>query len=616
MEAGAVEMLLMLGGNPVYSAPADLRFGERLAKVGLRVHLGLYQDETARVCQWHVPEAHFLETWGDARAYDGTTTICQPLIAPLYGGKSPLEVLATLSDQPDRSAHDIVREYWQRRVGGLPSGAQTKTPGASPQFERFWRRALHDGVVAGSAAPALAVTASTALAPSSAPAASSGLELMFRPDPTVFDGRFANNGWLQELPKPLTRLTWDNAALVSPHTAERMNLRPEQVVELRHSGRAVRAPIWIVEGHPDEAVTVHLGYGRQSAGRAATGAGFDAYALRTAGTPWFAPGLEIRPVGGTWPLATTQQHHSMENRNLVRVTTLRELVDHPDVIHEMGHDPPAEASLYPAYRYDGNKWGMAIDLNACTGCGACVVACQAENNIPIVGKAQVIAGREMHWIRVDRYYGGENLDNPEVYHQPVPCMHCENAPCEVVCPVAATVHSAEGLNEMVYNRCVGTRYCSNNCPYKVRRFNFFLYSDLTTPSLKLQRNPDVTVRTRGVMEKCTYCVQRINAARIDAEREGRAIADGEIVTACQAVCPAEAIVFGNMNDPNSRVARLKAESRNYGLLTDLNTRPRTTYLARLRNPNSAIGSEGAGRNTDTASATGDQGAGRGDRKDP
>ena len=352
----------------------------------------------------------------------------------------------------------------------------------------------------------------------------------------------------------------------------------------------VRAPIWVVPGHVDNAVTVHLGSGRTRAGRVGTGTGFNAYTLRTSNAPWSGAGLTIRKTDERYPLACTQLHHAMEGRDLVRASTLKHYREHPAFAHEREPESVRPPSLYPEYEYKGYAWGMAIDLSSCIGCNACVVACQAENNIPIVGKTEVLRGREMHWLRIDRYHKG-GLDNPETYHQPVLCMHCEQAPCELVCPVNATVHSAEGLNDMVYNRCVGTRYCSNNCPYKVRRFNFLQYSDWNTPSLKLLRNPDVTVRSRGVMEKCTYCVQRINHARIEAEKEERQIRDGEIVTACQAACPAQAIVFGNINDPNSRVAQLKAEPRNYSLLAELNTQPRTTYLAAVRNPNPEIETE-------------------------
>ncbi len=577
MQAGKVALLLIVGGNPVFNAPADVPFAAALSKVPLSVHLGLYNDETSQLCHWHIPEAHPLESWSDGRAYDGTITIMQPLIAPLYDGKTTHEMLAVFSDRPERSSHDIVREYWTGRHG---AGA----------FELFWRKTLHDGFIPDSASPAKQVTLRpVASLDSRGISDGRGLEIIFRADPTIFDGRFANNGWLQELPKSLTRLTWDNAALIAPATAERLGLSNEDVVELAYGGRTVRAPIWILPGHAPDAVTVHLGHGRTHAGKVGTGSGFNAYALRTADAPWFGSGLQLRKTGDRHPLASTQHHHSMEGRPLVRVATLEEYRTHPEFAHEMEEQPAPDDTLYPPeHPYEGNAWGMTIDLSSCVGCNACVVACQAENNIAVVGKTEVARGHEMHWLRVDRYYAGA-LDNPETYHQPVPCMHCENAPCEIVCPVGATVHSSEGLNDMVYNRCVGTKYCSNNCPYKVRRFNWFLYTDWTTESLKPLRNPDVTVRSRGVMEKCTYCVQRISHARIDAQKESRPIRDGEVVTACQQVCPAEAITFGNINDKNSRVAQLKAEPRNYALLSSLNTRPRTTYLARLRNPNPEIG---------------------------
>jgi Fe-S-cluster-containing dehydrogenase component len=585
IEAGQVELLVILGANPVYTAPADLRFAEQLAKVKLRVHLGLYADETAALCHWHIPETHYLEAWGDTRAFDGTVSITQPLIAPLYAGRSAYELMAVLLGDLDPTGYQVVRDYWRAH---LPA----------EDFERFWRTALHDGIIVGTALSPRPVEFrglqldEQALSPSSS-ASPSGLELVFQPDPSVWDGRFANNGWLQELPKPLTKLTWDNAALVSPALAERLGLRNEEVVELRHQGRTVRAPVWIMPGHADHAVTVWLGYGRWRAGRVGTGVGFNAYALRTSEAPWAAPGLELVRTAAHWPLATTQNHHSMEGRPIVRTGTLRRFLDHPEFVHDLGHDPPPALSLYPEDEYRGYAWGMAIDLNVCVGCNACVIACQAENNIPIVGKPEVIRSREMHWLRIDRYYGGK-LDDPEVYFQPMLCMHCEKAPCEVVCPVAATAHSAEGLNDMIYNRCVGTRYCSNNCPYKVRRFNFLQYADYTTETLKLQRNPDVTVRSRGVMEKCTYCVQRINAGRIDAHKENREIRDGEVVTACQAACPTGAIVFGNINDHTSGVAKMKATPLNYGLLSELNTQPRTTYLARLRNPHPDLADEASG----------------------
>jgi molybdopterin-containing oxidoreductase family iron-sulfur binding subunit len=576
MQAGTVETLLILGGNPVYTAPADVPFADAMDRVPFRAHLSLYEDETSARCHWHLPEAHYLEGWSDGRAYDGTASVQQPLIAPLYGGRTSHEVVATLLGDP-RSGYDIVRDSWRSRHGGS-------------DFETFWRRALHDGVVSGSALPARTPTWKGGV-PAPAPVVGAGLDLLFRADPAVWDGRFANNGWLQELPKPLTKLTWDNAALLGPSTAERLGVKNEDTIELAYASRRLKAPVWILPGQADGTVTLHLGYGRTRAGRAGTGTGVNAYALRTAAAPWGGGGLTVAKTGERYRLASTQGHHTMQGRNLVRAATVEAFRKDPDVARtaadrELAHNP----TLYPEHKYAGYAWGMAIDLNACTGCNACVVACQSENNSPVVGKGEVLVGREMHWLRIDRYYKGD-LEAPETVHQPVPCMQCENAPCEPVCPVAATVHSAEGLNDMVYNRCVGTRYCSNNCPYKVRHFNFLQYQDDRTPSLRLLRNPNVTVRSRGVMEKCTYCVQRINEARIQAKLQDREIRDGEVVTACEAVCPSQAIVFGNVNDPDSRVSRLKGHPLNYALLGELNTQPRTTYLARLRNPNPALGQD-------------------------
>jgi MoCo/4Fe-4S cofactor protein with predicted Tat translocation signal len=589
MNAGKVDLLMIVDGNPVYTAPVDLEFASALGKVQLRAHLSQHVDETSALCHWHIPAAHFLEAWSDARGYDGTVSIAQPLIAPLYGGRSAHEVLAAMSERPERSAHDLIRELWK-----------------VDKDDRSWRKWLHDGIVPDTAfAPKTVSVSQSALSdrPSNQPAAgaqqpgAAGLEITFRNDPSVLDGRFANNGWLQELPKPITRLTWDNAVIVSPATAAALRQTEHPafrggehgqiitgIVELRYRGRSVRAPMFEVAGHPDGCATVHLGYGRARGGTLAAGAGFNANAIRTADAPDFGGGLEIADTGDDFPLACTQYHHLMEGRGMVRALTRDEFTRNPRAIHEGEEAPPRTLTLYPNYQYEGYKWGMAIDVNACIGCNACVVGCQAENNIPVIGKDEVLRGREMHWIRIDAYYRGDAA-NPETYFQPVPCMQCENAPCEPVCPVGATVHSHEGLNDMVYNRCVGTRYCSDNCPYKVRRFNFLLYQDWNTPSLKLARNPDVSVRSRGVMEKCTYCVQRINKAKIDSEKENRTIRDGELQTACQQACPANAIVFGNLNDPSSRVAQLQAEERNYSLLADLNTRPRTTYLAAIRNVN-------------------------------
>jgi molybdopterin-containing oxidoreductase family iron-sulfur binding subunit len=587
INGGKVDLLIILGGNPAYDAPADLNFAELLRsnKVPLRVHYGLYQNETAELCQWHVNAAHELEAWGDARAYDGTVSIIQPLIAPLYNGKSALEFIALLSGQADATGYDLTRAYWQKQHSGA-------------DFEQFWRKSLHDGWIEGTAFAPKSVTAKSAAAPSeSKPADANAIELNIRRDPTIYDGQFSNNGWLQELPKPMNKLTWDNAVLIGPKMADRLAIKTLDVVELELNGKKVSGPVWIQAGHPDNSVTVTLGYGRKRAGRVGTAQGFDAYPLRTSAAPWIATGLTIRKTGATYGLASTQGYQWMDTPNddhrpLARHGTLEEYRQDRNFAKEQGEDPAPDLTLYKPYPYasEDYAWGMAIDLNSCVGCNNCMLACQSENNIAVVGKEQCAIGRHMHWIRIDTYYhfqdeAARDRDNPKVFFQPVPCMQCEDAPCEVVCPVGATVHSSEGLNDMTYNRCVGTRYCSNNCPYKVRRFNFLLFQDWETPQYKMMRNPDVSVRSRGVMEKCTYCVQRINERRIDAEREDRKINDTELQTACQQSCPAGAIIFGNINDPSSKVSKLKAQSRNYSLLGELNTRPRTTYLAEVRNPN-------------------------------
>jgi MoCo/4Fe-4S cofactor protein with predicted Tat translocation signal len=623
---GKVETLLIFGVNPVYTAPHDFDFASKIKfdeekkrkPVKTTIYVGSHFDETAELCDWHVAESHYLETWGDARAFDGTLSVIQPLIAPLYHTHSAREVLAAFGDKPGVSDYDSLRN--NLRLLRAPSiithlGA---SDAENADFEKFWRKTLNDGLIAGSAFAPInaALKFSAASLPAARSASADEIEFIFRPDPCVYDGRFANNGWLQELPKPVTKLTWDNAALVSPKTGEKFSLTHDigarggehgkvysNVIDISLSNSKVTAAAWRVPGQADGVVVLPLGYGRKRAGYTGTNKGFNAYAVRTSEALWTvaAPTSAIKKTGEDYPLACTQYHFNMEGRQILMTGTLEEYRKNPNFANEHEELPPKELSLYKGeaeYPYDRDKWAMAIDLNKCNGCNACVVACQSENNIPVVGKDQVMRGREMHWIRIDRYYEtpvksaahdpasyDESLFNPPTFFQPVPCQQCENAPCEQVCPVGATVHSAEGLNDMVYNRCVGTRYCSNNCPYKVRRFNFLRFQDWETPQLKLLRNPEVTVRSRGVMEKCTYCVQRINNARIEAEKSNAPIHDGAIVTACEQACPTEAIVFGNANDKGSRVAKLKAQQRNYTLLGELNARPRTTYLAAVRNPN-------------------------------
>jgi molybdopterin-containing oxidoreductase family iron-sulfur binding subunit len=594
LNSGRVETLVILGGNPVYNAPADFGFANAMQKAKRRIHLSSHNDETSQFCQWNVPQSHYLESWGDARAFDGTVTIIQPLIEPLYQSKSPLEMLMAFTQHADIKAYDQIRNYWRTQITG-------------GDFEEAWRKAVHDGVVPNTALPArtMAVKTDWSSQPQPVPANSDQLEVTFRTDPSLFDGRFANNGWLQELPKPITHITWDNVAYVSPRTARELGLNQKEgytggkeivdTINISYRGATINnVPAWILPGQPDGVITLTLGYGRTFAGRAGTGVGYNAYSIRTADSPWTAYGATVKAAGTTHVIASTQLHYNMENRHLVRIQTLDEYKKNPKEASELEPNPPRDETFYKPEEHDSKKfgfgygWGMAIDTSSCVGCNACVAACVSENNIPVVGKEQVQRGREMQWLRIDAYYGDEP-DKPEgPYFMPVPCMHCENAPCEPVCPVHATVHSAEGINDMVYNRCVGTRYCSNNCPYKVRRFNFLLYQDWNTETYKLMRNPEVTVRSRGVMEKCTYCIQRIQNAKIESEKEGRRVRDGEIVTACAAACPADAIVFGDKNDPNSEVSKWKAQGRNYSLLAELNTQPRTTYLSALRNPNPEI----------------------------
>jgi Fe-S-cluster-containing dehydrogenase component/anaerobic selenocysteine-containing dehydrogenase len=589
MDAGQVDTLVCVGANPVYDAPADLNFGALVKKAPLSIHLGHYLDETAKACTWHVPRSHFLEAWGDLRAADGTASVQQPLIAPLFDTRSEIEVLAHLAGVKRRRGYELVRRYWTQRA----AGDQTKS----------WRRGLHDGViqegkttnakynvVSTVASPGAGYVALAAALKETTPAPQPGgdkLEAIFSLDSSLLDGRYANNGWLQELPDPVTKLTWDNAALFSPATAKRLGVKSAEMVELGLDGRKLTMAAFIVPGTADDVVVLPLGYGRKEPGETARGSGFDVGKLRSSKAPHIAAGLTVRPLGRRYLLASTQDHGSMEGRAIVLEGDLELFRADPEFARKAVKHPPLK-SIWKEHEHKGQQWGMSVDLNACTGCNACVVACQAENYIPVVGKPRVLDGREMQWLRIDRYFEGD-ADDARMLVQPMACQHCELAPCEGVCPVAATVHSPEGLNDMAYNRCIGTRYCSNNCPYKVRRFNFFQYNKGIDPVARMQKNPDVTIRFRGVMEKCSYCVQRINAAKIDAKRDGDGkVRDGAILPACAQACPTKAIVFGDINDKGSAVSRRKAQPRDYTVLPEINVKPRTTYAARVRNPNPAL----------------------------
>ncbi len=594
LSAGKVDWLICLNTNPAYSAPAEFNFASELLKVKTLVSLSNYVDETGAIAHWVIPSAHYLECWSDARCYDGTVSIVQPMIDPLYGGKTAHDVFQALLAEPFLTAFSAVKETWSSQV----------------KDEAGWRKALHAGWIEGTAFAKTSSYKASSLkveAPKS-----SEFEIVFRPDPTVYDGRFSNLGWMQELPKPVTNLSWDNAAILSGATLTELKLEEDDILELTVNGLKVNAPVIVAPGQPDKTITVYLGYGRTFASRIALGAGFDAYLIRPNATPFAAAGT-VKKIEGKWGVAITKSHYqdhrdkmfggeehgntgnnSLETdealeRGVVRYATLAEFKKNPGFANENAEQgehskTDVDNSMFPNWEYKENAWGMSIDMNSCTGCNACIVSCYAENNIAVVGKQQVRIGRNMQWLRIDTYFEGD-LAAPRAHFQPMACQHCENAPCEQVCPVGATVHTPEGLNTMVYNRCVGTRYCSNNCPYKVRRFNFLLYSDYETESLKLMRNPDVSVRSRGVMEKCSYCVQRITEGRIAADKENRAIRDGEVVTACQQACPASAITFGNLNDKASKIAKLRADERSYQALADLNTRPRTTYVAAVVNPN-------------------------------
>jgi molybdopterin-containing oxidoreductase family iron-sulfur binding subunit len=606
-ESGSFDTVVILGANPVFTAPADLQFENALSNIETKIHLSDYVDETSQVCDWHVNKAHFMEAWGDGHAYTGERSIIQPQIAPLFDGVSDIELLHTLLTGEAGSGYDLVRETWQSVFSG--------------NFEQEWERTLHDGIDSSSTGfPSVSASIqsgfSSQISPMLQTGISDGIELTIKPDPTLFDGRYANNGWLQELPDPMTKITWDNVALMSPSTAESLGIPKERsfssddvpVVRIETGNGAIEIAAWIQPGHADNSITLYAGYGRNKIGRVADGVGVDIYPLRTTESSYFLT-ADVSATGQMFEIACVQDHNSIEGRDMVREATLDEYRENPNFssyesvhgyevpgIEEAEHegDSKGPISLFdeqygPDYQ---PQWGMAIDLNTCFGCGVCTIACQAENNIPVVGKREVSRRRIMHWIRTDRYYEGDE-DNPGVYHQPVPCMHCELAPCEQVCPVAATVHSEDGMNQMTYNRCIGTRYCANNCPFKVRRFNFFHYSEeyLTTGDdpeiIQMAMNPEVTIRFRGVMEKCSYCVQRVNRAKIETRKEtgSRKPADGTVKTACQQACPADAISFGDLTDRESVVSQHKMNERNYVMLEEINVRPRTSYLAKLRNPN-------------------------------
>jgi len=593
MAAGKVDTLLILGGNPVYDAPADLGFGDALSKVATSIHLGLYNDETAAACKWHLPRAHFLEGWGDARTWNGTVTLQQPLVQPLYDGRSPIELVELCI----RGAHTPGQDLVKKTAGAL-----------DPMASKLWQKAVHDGFAARTDLPEQRpqlVPFEVKLDPRAAgkmQLANGDLEVVFVHSTQVWDGRFANNAWLQEIPDFISKAVWDNFAMVSPATAHTIGVHNNTMAVLEVGGQKLELPVYVMPGVAPFSVAVQLGYGRTRAGVVAghkakkvESIGFDTYKLRTTGGFYRAAGGKLSGTRKAYEIGNTQDHWAIDARgrealevrlpDLVKEATLTDYKKNPTFAQHVAGPKPHQ--LWDPHEYDGYRWGMATDLGACTGCSACVVACQSENNIPVVGKKQVLNNREMQWIRIDRYFKGDK-ENPEVSMQPVGCQQCENAPCEQVCPVGATIHSSEGLNDMVYNRCVGTRYCLNNCPYKVRRFNFLNWNkdleDSRNKVRKLLLNPEVTVRGRGVMEKCTFCVQRIQAAKITAHNKRERVKDGDIQTACQQACPTGAIVFGDLADENSKVSKLHANNRSYALLGEYLTKPRNHYLARIRNP--------------------------------
>ncbi len=587
MQQGEVSTLILLGGNPVYNAPANLKFSDALKKVPQSFHLTSHFNETSQFADWTIHRSHALESWGDTRMVDGTQSIIQPQIEPLFGSINSLEFLSALiqADGTIPKGYDIVQETWKNILGD--------------NFSKKWEKTLHDGVqTSGFKKPKKPVLSRIMLENTFKKRpfkTSSSLELVFKTSPSVFDGRFANNGWLQECPNPVTKLTWGNAAFISHSTAKDLNVKNRDVISIQNGGESLNLPVWIMPGHADNSISVELGYGRTIAGRVGNGVGANAYAIRHTASLWSIENISVSKTGKKELLACTQDHHGLDTEKLAadaiqerlpaifREATLEEYKHSPDFVKD--HDSPLPlVSLWDEVSYESNpQWGMTVDLNLCTGCNACTVSCQSENNIPIVGKEEVEKGREMHWMRMDRYYSGD-MDNPEMVVQPINCQHCEMAPCEQVCPVAATTHSEDGLNGMTYNRCVGTRYCANNCPYKVRRFNYFNLTKDLPEIVQMAQNPDVTVRFRGVMEKCTFCVQRINQGKILAKNEKRELIDGDITSACQQSCPTDAIIFGDVSNSNSQVSKAKSQNRNYALLGELNVQPRVTYLAKIRNP--------------------------------
>ncbi len=604
MKAGSVDTVVLIGTNPSYTAQ-NLEFTSALKKVANVIHLSDYVDETSKNASWHVNRAHYLETWGDGYSFNGTRSVIQPQIQPLYDGLSEIELLNIIANGSLASGYDLVQRTFKSIHGS--------------SFSAKWKKILHDGVDPKdgfkTVSPRLTSSFSKNVAKALSKKATTGIEVVIRPDSSLFDGRFANIAWLQELPDPMTKITWDNVALMSPKTAEELGVKNEDVVEITTNGKTIKIAAWIQPGHVDGSITLSVGYGRDGIGRVAnsymdfTTGGVDTYPLM--GKELYSE-AKVSKTGDSYKIACVQDHHSLEDRDMFRMATLEEYKKNPDFaaylsVHgyavpgmkeaaEKGENAPVSLFDEQTFPEGEPQWGMAIDLNSCFGCGVCVIACQSENNIPTIGKKEVLRGREMHWIRNDRYYVGEDANNPQAVHQPVPCMHCELAPCEQVCPVAATTHSEDGMNQMTYNRCIGTRYCANNCPYKVRRFNFFNYSKeflatgTETDIISMAMNPEVTVRFRGVMEKCTYCVQRVNRAKIDAKIETGSPkpADGTVKTACQQACPADAIYFGDLTDENSTVTKMKRNERNYLMLEELNARPRTSYMAKLRNPNPAL----------------------------